>query len=174
MNNAVRLHGEDTDRLKINKLPNGYTFATRKNVPVVDGNLRPDAVMIIARDWQGRLLVIRESRPVAGGYLWSVPAGMIDGDESPQDAAKREVKEETGLDLDTDDGIMYERTFSTPGMVDEIVAVVTGTVTGTITRDNLQHEEDINAFLMDPDDMSRAGLHKPQTPMSIWLALSII
>ena len=172
---VTRLHAKDGERIKVNKLDDcGYVFATRKDIPYVKGNRKPDAVAVIARDEQGRLLTIREKRPVVGGYLWSVPAGMVDEGETVEEAAVREVKEETGLDLDVSHGMIYRNTFSSPGWTDELVAIVAGTVRGKITDSNLQHEEDIRAFLMDPDDLDRAGLGNSETPMSMWLALSLM
>lgn len=176
MSNKTELLYETPDkRLKVRKITeNGYTFSTRKAVPAIDGNVKPDAVVIIANDPDGRQLIIREKRPVTGDFVWARPAGMIDGDETPEQAAVREVKEETGLDFFPEFGIMYSRTFSSPGWTDEIVAVVSGLVTGKLSRDNLHGDEDIDAFLMSPDDMARAGLYRSDTPMSIWLALSLI
>lgn len=34
-----------------------------------------------------------------GGGVWSLPKGIMDENETPEQAAKREVKEETGIDL---------------------------------------------------------------------------
>jgi ADP-ribose pyrophosphatase YjhB (NUDIX family) len=45
------------------------------------------------RDHAGRLLLVRH----ANGGVWACPGGAIDPDEAPQDAAVREVWEETGL-----------------------------------------------------------------------------
>jgi 8-oxo-dGTP pyrophosphatase MutT (NUDIX family) len=44
----------------------------------------------------GRVLLLRRSAYVTQPFLWSVPAGGIDEDESPVEAAVREVMEETG------------------------------------------------------------------------------
>lgn len=176
MSDKTELLYETPDkRLKVRKITeNGYTFSTRKAVPAIDGNLKPDAVVIVAHDAEGRQLIIRERRPVTGDYVWALPAGMIDGDETPEQAAIREVTEETGLAFFPEFGTMYSRTFSSPGWTDEIVAIVTGIVRGELSRDNLHGDEDIDAFLMGPDDMVRAGLYKHDTPMSIWLALSLL
>ncbi|MFA6285591.1 MAG: NUDIX hydrolase, partial [Parcubacteria group bacterium] len=43
----------------------------------------------------GEILIVKPSYK----DHWSVPGGVIDKDESPRDAALREVKEETNLDL---------------------------------------------------------------------------
>jgi 8-oxo-dGTP pyrophosphatase MutT (NUDIX family) len=45
------------------------------------------------RDDDGRLLLVRH----ANGGVWACPGGAIDPEEAPQDAAVREVWEETGL-----------------------------------------------------------------------------
>lgn len=50
----------------------------------------------IVRDDSGRLLLVRRGQEPARG-LWSIPGGRVEGDESWQDAAIREVQEETGV-----------------------------------------------------------------------------
>lgn len=175
MSGLTRLYGDDNSRFKMMKVNhNGYTFVTRKNKPVFEGNIKPEAVVIIAQDERGRELITREFRPIIGKYVYTRPAGMIDEGETPEEAAVRETFEETGLTLDVKDATIYDQTYSTPGLTDEIVAIVTGIVRGNTSRDNLHGDEDIEAFLMDPDDMMRHGLHKRETPMSIWLALSLL
>ena len=53
----------------------------------------------IVRDDGGRLLLVRRGRPPAEG-LWSVPGGRIEPGETAAAAATREVREETGLDVE--------------------------------------------------------------------------
>lgn len=55
------------------------------------------AVMCIPRTEDGRYLLIRIYRHPMKRYTWEFVAGLIDGDESPERAAAREVEEETGV-----------------------------------------------------------------------------
>ena len=65
--------------------------------------------VLIRRD--GKYLIIRRAaEPDAG--LWSVPGGLVDIGEKISDAAVREAKEETGLDVEIIDLL---------GVVDRIV-----------------------------------------------------
>jgi 8-oxo-dGTP diphosphatase len=52
---------------------------------------------IVIRD--GHLLMVRRAQEPARG-LWSVPGGKVERSEYLSDALKREVREETGLEID--------------------------------------------------------------------------
>ncbi|MBL8694015.1 MAG: NUDIX hydrolase [Planctomycetes bacterium] len=45
----------------------------------------------------GKLILIRQYRHAARGYLWEIPAGRLEKGERPLAAAKRELAEECGL-----------------------------------------------------------------------------
>ncbi len=60
--------------------------------------IRPDYLQLVTvvPVWQGKVLLIhRQSEPFAGMY--SVPGGHKEKDESYEDGARRELKEETGI-----------------------------------------------------------------------------
>ncbi|MGK7873336.1 MAG: NUDIX hydrolase [Xenococcaceae cyanobacterium] len=56
----------------------------------------PDYVSIIAVTEGQDILLVRQYRPVVESYTLEVPSGHVDPGESPADAAKRELLEETG------------------------------------------------------------------------------
>lgn len=78
------------DRLQYHLLPFGL-------LPVAKMKHRLSAGMLV--EDQGRLLLVRHVKP--GAYdFWVAPGGGVQGLESLQEAARREVQEETGLDVE--------------------------------------------------------------------------
>lgn len=54
----------------------------------------------VVTDPQGRVLLVREkSGPAARLGIWKLPTGLVDAGEELHEAAVREVKEETGVDV---------------------------------------------------------------------------
>lgn len=62
-------------------------------------------------DGTPRMLLIRRGRPPFEGD-WALPGGFIDIEEPLEDAARREFREETGLEVA---GLEQMHTFATPG-----------------------------------------------------------
>jgi ADP-ribose pyrophosphatase len=56
----------------------------------------PGSAVVLPLDAQKRILLVRQYRLPARQYLWELPAGKIDPGETALQAAKRELKEETG------------------------------------------------------------------------------
>ena len=54
------------------------------------------SAVMMAVDARRRILLVRQYRLPADAYLWELPAGRLDPGETPLQAAKRELKEETG------------------------------------------------------------------------------
>jgi ADP-ribose pyrophosphatase len=57
----------------------------------------PPAVAIVAVDRREQVVLVRQERPAVGGTVLEIPAGVLEAGERPVRAARRELKEETGL-----------------------------------------------------------------------------
>lgn len=71
-----------------------------KSVVIGDDSLTyfvvPDTVVCIYKDENDNVLLVRQFRPIFDEYYLEVPGGSKDPDESINEAAVREFKEETG------------------------------------------------------------------------------
>src|ERR671936_111870 len=56
----------------------------------------PPSVVLAPIDADGRIILIRQYRAALDRELWEFPAGSLDPNESPEDAARRECEEEIG------------------------------------------------------------------------------
>lgn len=70
-------------------LPNGRSV-------LLDLLKHPGAAAVVPFLDDGRVVLIRQYRFAAGGYLLEVPAGKLDAGEAPETCAARELEEETG------------------------------------------------------------------------------
>jgi ADP-ribose diphosphatase len=73
---------------------------TLPNGTVVDLELMHHigAAAVVAADDRGRVVLLRQYRHAAGGFLWELPAGILASpDEAPEACAARELREEAGL-----------------------------------------------------------------------------
>ncbi len=60
--------------------------------------IRPDYVVTLAIDKQDRIVVIRQYRKGVDDFVYELPSGWIEKSETPEQAASRELKEETGFE----------------------------------------------------------------------------
>src|SRR5690606_22044835 len=66
-----------------------------------------------------QVLLLRQYRYAALGYLYEVPAGRMDPGETPDQCAHRELREETGC---TAERMQHMTTvYTTPGFTDEVI-----------------------------------------------------
>ena len=76
-------------RIDTVQMPSGRT-STREIVE------HRDVVVIVAVDADDNVLMVRQFRQPLGKELLEIPAGGIDGNETPEEAVLREMQEETG------------------------------------------------------------------------------
>lgn len=113
-----------------------------------------DAVVLVAlHEEEEKLVVIKQFRVPLNDYVYELPAGLIDGDEPAKEAASRELKEETGLDLTKihEDKSCTKAYFSA-GMTEESGALVYCSCTGEVSKEGLEADEDIEPLLITPEE----------------------
>jgi ADP-ribose pyrophosphatase len=80
--------------------------------------LHPGAVAILPVLDAQRICLLRNHRPVVGEVLWEIPAGTLEPGEAPDQAAVRELAEETGYRAQCWRKI--HSFFPSPGVLNEI------------------------------------------------------
>ncbi|MBZ9753380.1 NUDIX domain-containing protein [Deinococcus sp. HMF7620] len=95
-----------------------------------------DAVAVLALNEHGEMLLVRQQRRAVGRVTLEAPAGLIDGGETPEAAARRELQEEAGLDGDM---TLLTHFYSSPGFCDEALHVFEAT---NLRPSKLPHDED--------------------------------
>jgi ADP-ribose pyrophosphatase len=72
------------------RLPDG----SATDLDIVDHS---GAVTVVPLDDEGRLWFVRQYRHAAGASILELPAGTLEGQEPPEEAAGREIREEIGM-----------------------------------------------------------------------------
>ncbi len=147
------------DALDTKGMPFSYYFASRndaEHIKIRTKSVRAEGIVIYAvtEEAQPRLVLIRQYRYPVDAFMYELPAGLIDGDETHGMAAAREMKEETGLDFIEYTGgrECYRRPyFMGPGFTDETSATVFGTVSGTVSDAFAEDTEEIQVILADKE-----------------------
>lgn len=134
-----------------------WMVATRRQAPkCATGRFeKPDAVVIAALHRSEKKLVVnREYRVALGGDEYAFPAGLVDENETVEDAVRRELDEETGLAV-TRILKVGPPVYSSAGMTDESVAMVFVECEGEITTAANEGTEQIEPMLLSKEEVTR-------------------
>ena len=158
-----------------------WTIATRKDKKTLEEQFfngkedKVDAVVILAyhKD-KKKLVAIRQFRIPLNNYVYELPAGLIDNNDDIISTVKRELKEETGLDLEEviEDRI-GQKLYLSPGMTDESVSLVYCTCSGKISNENLEEDEDIETILLSKDDAIKILNSGERCDIKFFMALQL-
>jgi ADP-ribose pyrophosphatase len=99
-------------------LPNGVTV----DLEVVR---HPGAAAVVPLKENGTVVLIKQFRHAAGGFIYEIPAGKLHPGEDPKDCAARELEEEIGYQAGKLD--LLSSIFTAPGFTDEVIHVYMAT-----------------------------------------------
>jgi ADP-ribose pyrophosphatase len=128
----------------------------RENVTLENGVVtdlefleHPGATAIIPMLNESRVLLIKQYRHALREYIWEIPAGTIDPQESVINCAKRELIEETGYSADQWQEL--GEITPVPGYSDERIHIYLATDLRPAKQD-LDKDEIINVYEIDFDE----------------------
>jgi len=115
-------------------LPNGATV----DLEVIR---HPGAAAIVPMKDDKTVILIRQFRHAAGGFIYEIPAGKLNPGEDPRDCAARELEEEIGYRASSFE--LLTSIFTAPGFADEVIHIYKGTGL-TKGQQKLDHDEVLN------------------------------
>ena len=119
-------------------LPNGATID-------LETIRHPGAAAVVPVKDDGTVVLIRQFRHAAGGFIYEIPAGKLQPGEDPLHCASRELEEEVGYRASSFE--LLSSIFTAPGFADEVIHVykATGLTTG---RQQLDPDEVLDIIEM--------------------------
>lgn len=122
-------------------LPNGVTVD-------LETIRHPGASAVVPVKDDGTVVMIRQFRHAAGGFIYEIPAGKLTPGEDPLHCASRELEEEVGYRASSFE--LLSSIFTAPGFADEVIHVykATGLTKG---RQHLDRDEVLEIIEMSLD-----------------------
>ena len=112
-------------------LPNGVTVD-------LETIRHPGASAVVPLKDDGTVVLIRQFRHAAGGFIYEIPAGKLAPGEDPLHCASRELEEEVGYRAASFE--LLSSIFTAPGFADEVIHVYKATGL-TMGRQQLDRDE---------------------------------
>ena len=131
-------------------LPNGITT----DLEMVR---HPGAAAIVPLKENGSVILIKQFRHAAGGFIYEIPAGKLHPGEDPSDCAARELEEEIGYRAGALE--LLSSIFTAPGFTDEVIHIykATGMTKGRQHLDRDEVLEVVEMPLAEAMSMIHAG-----------------
>lgn len=150
----------DVEYKNKNNETRNWMVASRKNeeelksIYIGKNEDKIDAVVIAGyHKHEKKLVLIKQFRVPINNYIYELPAGLVDSGEDMEKTVKRELKEETGLDVvSINKKNSKDKLYLSPGMTDESVAFVYCLCGGTLSKDYLEEDEDIQPMLVSKEE----------------------
>jgi ADP-ribose pyrophosphatase len=131
-------------------LPNGLTIE-------LEMVRHPGAAAVVPLKDHGTVVLIRQFRHAAGGFIYEIPAGKLHPGEDPQVCAMRELEEEIGYKAGQLK--LLSSIFTAPGFTDEVIHIYEATAL-TEGRQHLDRDEVLEVIEVSLEEairMIRAG-----------------
>lgn len=131
-------------------LPNGVTV----DLEIVR---HPGASAVVPLKEDGTVVLIRQFRHAAGGFIYEIPAGKLSPGEEPLACADRELEEEIGYRAGSFE--LLSTIFTAPGFTDEVIHIykATGLMKGRQQLDRDEVLEVVEMPLCEAVMMIRTG-----------------
>lgn len=150
-----------------------YEFISRDSNLTMDKfgkNLPAGVGMVVFSKDKNFVLLESEFRLATNNYVYNFPAGLIDKGESASEAAKRELKEETGLDL-VNLEVVLPPSYASQGTSDEKMQIVICTADGEI-KESCFADEEIKTKWYSKDEIktliNQGAYMSVRTQMFLW------
>lgn len=143
------------------QLPNG-AFSKREIVN------HPGAVAVICITEENKMVMVRQYRKALRKSIIEIPAGKLDPGETPENCAKRELEEETGIIAGS--LIKCDSFYTSPGFANELVYVFEAEdlSAGKIHTDEDEFVVRIDVTLSEAKDLIKNGeIHDAKTIYAI-------
>jgi ADP-ribose pyrophosphatase len=131
-------------------LPNGVTI----DLEIIR---HPGAAAVVPLKDDGRVVLIKQFRHAACGFIYEIPAGKLHPGEDPKHCAVRELEEEVGYRAGN--LTLLSSIFTAPGFTDEVIHIYRATELSR-GRQNLDRDEVleiVEVSLQEAIEMVRAG-----------------
>ena len=115
---------------------------------IINDKIRGAVILAVTDD--EKILINREFRMACNSYIYNLPAGLIEDGETPEEAAKRELFEETGMEM-TNVIAVSRPYFTADGYTNERSVMVFCRVKGEPTNKNESDDEEITPMLINAD-----------------------